>query len=111
MKKTSIIGMCVGIFLGILVLTFVLGGFNLLYRKVFEPAHENVSRQVFENTQSYTHGKIQDLSKHYNEYRKADDLVEKEAIKQIIIQQFAQFDSSKVVDANLRQFLTTMRGY
>ena len=37
--------------------------------------------------------------------------IDKKAIKTLINQQFAQFDSDKVVDSNLRKFLKGMRGF
>lgn len=100
----------ISIFIGVLCIVFVFGLFNLGWMKFFNPKIENVHREVFENTQSYTHGKIQDLAKYFDEYNNAD-LNGKEAVRQIIIMRFAEFDESKINAKKLKNFLVTMRGY
>jgi len=110
-ERLKIAGMSIGGLVALITIVFVIGLAGLGYRMFFAPRQANIDRKVFEQTQSYTHGKIQDLSKYYNEYQKADDLIAKEAIKQLIIQQFAQFDSNKVINVTLRNFLVSTRGY
>lgn len=110
-EKLKIAGLSVSAFIGIIALVFLIGFVGLGYKKVFYPAHENINREVFENTQSYVHGKIQDLAKYKVEYNKTTDPTEQQAIRTIINQQFAQFDSAKIQDANLRNFLVQMRGF
>lgn len=95
----------------IVALVFAIGGLGLAYKAYFAPKHANVDRQVYEQSQSYVHGKIQDLAKYKQEYDKTDSPVERQAIQTLINQQFAQFDSSKIVDSNLRKFLVNMRGF
>ncbi|MDD5738495.1 MAG: hypothetical protein PHY72_01005 [Candidatus Pacebacteria bacterium] len=109
--EVRVFGIAVSWVVLVVVIVFILGGAGLAYKMIFAPRHAAVDRQVFEESQSYVQGKIQDLSKYHNEYQKTDDIAAKEAIKQLIIQQFAQFDSNKVVDVNLRKFLISMRGY
>ena len=111
MNTGKIIGLSFLAFVVLVALMFVTGAINLGYKKVFKPANENVERQVFENTQSYVHGKIQDLAKYKREYDATNDLTERKAIQNIINQQFAQFDSKKIQDENLRNFLIKMRGF
>lgn len=111
MSKGKIIGYSLLAFVVLTVLSFATGAVDLAYKKVFKPAHENVEREVFENTQSYVHGKIQDLAKYKREYDATDDPTERQAIQTIINQQFAQFDSAKIQDQNLRNFLINMRGF
>jgi hypothetical protein len=110
-EKMKIAGMSVATFVGILALVFVIGLAGLGYKAFFKPKHENIERTVFENTQSYVHGKIQDLAKYKVEYNELTDPTEQAALKAVINQQFAQFDSSKIQDANLRNFLVQMRGF
>ena len=110
-EKLKIAGMGIGTFVIVIALVFVLGFVGLGYKKIFKPAHENINREVFENTQSFVHGKIQDLAKYKAEYNELTDPTEQAALKAIINQQFAQFDSSKINDANLRNFLVQMRGF
>lgn len=95
-----------------LILLISLGwglGYNeLLWMKFFNPRKENVRRQVFENTKSYTHGVIQDLGKYYEEYQKAEN---KTAIQAVIKMRFAEFDANKINSLSLKQFLISTRGY
>ena len=72
--------------LGLIVslsLVFGLNYYGLVAFKFFAPKMEDARREVFENTKSYTHGKIQDLAKYYEEYQKEDN-EEKEAIASVI---------------------------
>ena len=108
MKKNVMKG--IGLLIIVLVFLFVIGLFELGWMKFFEPKKENIRREIFEETQSYVHGKIQDLAKYHDEYRKAD-VDEKESIRQLIILRFAEFDETQIRSAGLRQFLTNMRGY
>ncbi len=95
----------------LLIITFGFGLFGLEYKKFFAPKHENVNRQVFEQTQSYVHGKVQDLAKYYEEYNKAEAAEDKEAIRSLILMRFAEFDATKIRSQQLQNFLTTTRGY
>ena len=108
--KLKIFGMSVAGLIAILVAVFLIGLATLSYYKFFEPRKENIRREVFEQTQSYTHGKIQDLAKYYEEYNKAE-FESRETIRQLIIMRFAEFDESKIRSPKLRSFLITMRGY
>lgn len=108
--KMKIFGLSVGGFVIILALIFALGLFGLGYYKFFGPKTENIRREIFEQTQSYVHGKVQDLAKYQNEYNKADENG-KESIRQLIILRFAEFDETKIRSVGLRNFLTNMRGY
>lgn len=93
------------LFLGLI---FCLGFYQLGWMKFFNPKYENVKREVFENTKSYTHGKIQDLAKYYDEYQQSED---KEAISAIIKMRFAEFPTDRIDNYKLKMFLTEMRGY
>lgn len=110
-EKAKIFGLSVGAFVGLIAVIFILGLAGLGYKAFFAPKHAAIDRQVFEQTQSYVHGKVQDLAKYKQEYDATQDFTEHQAIKTVINQQFAQFDSNKVVDSNLRNFLVRMRGF
>jgi hypothetical protein len=84
--------------------------FGIKWRGVTEPMREEVRRNVFENTQSYVHGKNQDLGKHYYEWLQADDSG-KETIEAIIRIQFVEFPLNKVNDSTLAAFLQDVRGF
>lgn len=104
------VGICIGSIVGVLVMSFIFGLYGLGWMKFFGPKKENIRRDIFEQTQSYVHGKIQDLAKYQDEYNKADENG-KEAIRQIILLRFAEFDETKIRAINLRNYLITMRGY
>lgn len=113
MKKDLLI--VVVVFLGLSVVgvgaLFVGGLIDLGFQKFFKPRQENIQREVFEQTQSYVHGKIQDLAKYHDEYQRADTQEEKEAIRTIILMRFAEFDAEKIQSAPLKNFLIRTRGY
>lgn len=82
----------IGIFISILGIIFIMEYIGILNYQFIEPKRENARREVFENTQSYVEGKRQSITKYYNEWRRSDD-TEKEAIRQIVLQEFANFDT------------------
>ena len=86
------------IFIGLIAILLVVGSpfLGLWYYGYFAPRYENVRREVFEETKSYTHGKIQDLSKYYREYNNATKQDDKDVIKILILSQFAEFDESNI---------------
>ena len=51
----------IGAVVGVIALAFCLELGGVAWFGFFEPIKENVRREVFENTKSYVHGKIQDL--------------------------------------------------
>lgn len=98
------------IIIGVISVLFIFELVGLGFFKFFEPKKENIRREVFENTKSYVHGKIQDLAKYYKEYEAGDE-GEKLVLESVIRSQFASFDESKIESATLRSFLTKTRGY
>jgi hypothetical protein len=98
----------IGSIITIIVLLFCLELGGVYWFGFFAPMKENVRREVFENTKSYVHGKIQDLAKLYREYQSSDD---REALEAVIRSQFAEFDTKHVRSHELRQFLINVRGY
>lgn len=106
-------GFLIGIasLIGLMVLIFVLELFGLGMFKFFEPKRENIRREVFENTKSYTHGVIQDLGKYYAEYQKAATMEEKQTIQTVVRTRFSEFDATKIQSTELRNFFINCRGY
>ena len=98
----------------VLVAIFALAAyFNLIditIRKTFGVARENVKRDIFEESKSYVHGKIQDLARYYEQYVNGDAET-KRAVAEVIKVMFAAFDADKIKDARLRNFLINIRGY
>lgn len=108
MKKGLLV---LGSFIAIMVLLLGLQLAGVEWYKFIEPKKENAKREVFENTQSFNEGKIQDLARYYAEYLKDTTAVDKEAIKTVIQSQFSYFDTDKIDNFKLRQFLIDMRGF
>jgi hypothetical protein len=110
LTKGKKIGLGVLFTLGFFLLIFVTGLANLGYYAFFAPKKENIRREVFEQTKSYVHGKVQELAKHYAEYQKgnADDQA---ALREVIRMNFASFDANNIPSPKLRQFLVNQRGF
>ena len=77
--------------------------------KFWQPKTENVRREVFENTQSYVESKRQDLTKYRLEYLRDTSATDRQALKMTIVQEFANFDESKLTEPQLREFLRQMK--
>lgn len=110
MRKTKITFISIACTIGVFALIFGLSFVDLGYRKIFEPKHANIDRKVYENTKSHVYGKIQELTKYFGEYQKADD-DGKEAIANIIKMNFANFDAKHINNYTLKEFLTSTRGF
>lgn len=108
MTKKILLG--IGAFVLLIVVAFGLEMIGLQWTRFFKPRYENVEREVFEETKSYVHGKIQDLAKYYGEYQTSDE-EGKAAIKGVIEVRFAEFDAKHVESDKLRSWLIEMRGY
>ena len=71
--------------------------------KFFAPKYQNAQREVFENTQSFTEGKRQDLIKYYHEWLNADK-DGKSAIKELVIDDFASYDINKLTPSEQNMY-------
>jgi len=89
---------------------FFTNALNIGVLKIFGVARENVRRDIFEESKSYVHGKIQDLARYYEQYMRGDQETRK-SIAEVIKITFAAFDADKIPDARLRNFLRDVRGY
>ena len=101
----------IGLALAIIALPVVIGAYSLGLFKLFGPATENVRRDVWESTKSYTHGVQSDLGKYMEEYNKATSADDKEAIRQVIKSRFPSIPADRIQNEVLRNFLINMRGY
>ena len=90
-------------------IVWIAQGNDFFMYKFFAPKYENARREVFENTQSYVEGKRQDLSRYHYEYVKCKTAADSEAIRQVVVQQFANFDEHKIEDPTLRSWLYQVR--
>ncbi len=88
----------IGSFLALLVvyaLGFLVTGGDLAIYKFWAPKQENARRQVFENTQSYVQGKIQNLSQECFAYHSAAG-IQKQALAGEIRNEAETIDISKL---------------
>jgi hypothetical protein len=91
------------VFLGIVAVCGLVFGaecLDIVNFGFFAPKYENVHRKVFEQTQSYVEGKRQDLTKYYDEWRRSDK-EGKEALRSIVIEDFANFDTTLLTPQEL----------
>lgn len=102
--KWSIIALLIGF-----ALTWIAQGQDFFMYKFWQPKMENVRREVFENTQSYVESKRQDLTKYRLEYLRDTSAMDRQALKMTIVQEFANFDESKLTEPQLREFLRQMK--
>ena len=93
----------------VVVCIVVLSIISFTLWSVFAPKRAEVERKVFEQSKSYVHGKIQDLSKWYLECKEDPEKIP--VMKNMIQAQFSDFDASTIDSVAIRQFLIEMRGY
>jgi hypothetical protein len=98
------------VIIGLFAIDFVGNTYGLFSYGFFAPKKENIRRHVFENTQSYVQGKIQDLSNYKLQMDTTKDPASKAAIQAVIRSQFANFDINQCPD-ELKAFLQAERGY
>jgi len=108
MNTLKIVGLSLLGLVVIIALNFAFGWVDVGYTKTVGKAKENARREVFEQSQSYVEGKRQELTKYRLEYQRTKDSTEKEAIRQTILQSFANFDEKKL-PYDLLQFLQDIK--
>lgn len=94
----------------VILLCVVITVVSISLKEEFGVKNADIDRKIYEQSKSYTHGKIQELAKYYEEYQSADN-EGKEVIKNLIQMNFANVDESTIVNSELRIFLNEMRGY
>lgn len=82
---------------------------NLWWRKTFEPAHEDIDREVWENTNSRINGAVQEINERMLEYKRAEDRSEKEAIANYLRRSYPDLDPSKINDRVIRDFFKKVK--
>jgi hypothetical protein len=87
---------------------FLATGGDLAIYKFWAPKQENARRQVFENTQSYVQGKIQNISQECFAYQSADG-TQKAALAGEIRNEAATIDLDKL-PTNERSCVSEARG-
>lgn len=105
------VGTVIGSIILVLVLGFGITAWGYFNTAFWSPKFQNVNREVFENTKSYNKGKVAELVKYYDEYRRAETTEDKVAIKQLVKVSFADYDASKIQEYKLQSFVRECRGY
>lgn len=93
------------VMLGIVLLVFFTNGLDLATLKTFGKEKVEIKNEIREESTVYIQGMIEKLANYQYEYTMTDDSLEKKAIARKAHVEFANFDESKVTDANLLQFL------
>lgn len=99
---------------GIAVIVVILGlgwiaqGNDFFMYKVFAPKYANVQRETFTHTNSYTQGTIQNLRSEQSRYVTEKDPAAKEALRQVILHEVADFDID-ILPLDLRRFVEGLR--
>tara|TARA_R110000796_G_scaffold248124_1_gene374526 strand:- start:7010 stop:7348 length:339 start_codon:yes stop_codon:yes gene_type:complete len=104
----------IGIFLvAIIVMAgigFGAGWLNVGYTQTVGKSQQNADRVVFEETNSFTKGKRQEIIKYYKEWQSAETLQEKKAIETIVSMSLADFDEDRfITDARLLSWIKDVK--
>ena len=102
--------------IGVLVVGLLIGasyGFGWIrvhQKATIGKAMQNVERDVFEETNSFTKGKRQEIIKYYKEWKEAETEEDKKAIETIVSMSLADFDEDKfITDAKLLSWIKEMK--
>lgn len=102
----------IGYALLVLVVLYGLGfaatGGDLLIYKFWAPKQAAAERQVFEQTPSFVHGKIEYLTRLRFEYQSASG-VQKHAIAQLILDEASTVDNLQL-PIDLQLFISSLKG-
>lgn len=101
------------IILGIITLigiSFATGMLDVLYTKTVGKAKQNATREVYEQTNSFTKAKRMEAIKLYKEYNECKTDKERTAIATVARMSFADFDEDKyITDYTLLQWIKQVK--
>ena len=102
---TSVLGIAL-----LIGLSFGTGMLDVLYTKTVGKAKADANREVFEETNSFTKAKRQEIIKYYKEWNEAETPEEKEAIEAIAAMSLADFDDDKyITDPKLLNWVKSVK--
>ena len=78
-------------------LTYGFGWFGVGYKKTVGKALKNADREVYEETNSFTRGKRQEIIKYYKEWKEAETLEDKKGIETIVSMSLSDFNEDKFI--------------
>lgn len=111
MKKNIFKGVVITIAI-IIVLTgleFGTGYISAKYNQFFGKMEVQIDRDIFKESNTYIEGVADDLAKYKLELAKEKNETVRQAIIETIIDRYADFDSSKLENRDLRNFLEDIR--
>lgn len=108
----KVVGAVIGILLGVVVLSFVLGfiatGGEYVTYRFWAPKQENAERVVFQNTNAYIQGKATYINRLYLDYQSAEG-PQKEQLRRTILSEASTVDTTKL-PADARAIVDEMEG-
>jgi hypothetical protein len=96
------------LFVALLVFSFGMEKINLEWQKYWRPQYENVNRQVFENTESFVKGTLNNINRMRADYLALQDAEAKKALGFMILREVDQ-NPNVPLSADLAQFIAGLR--
>lgn len=94
----------------IMTLSYGFGWFGVGYTKTVSKAKQNADREVYENSNSFTKAKRQEIIKAYKEWNECEDIQCKKGIENILSLSIADFNEDKyIVDAKLKRWVKSIK--
>ncbi len=101
------IGIGIGVLVLVLGITWIFQGNDFFMYKYFGIKYENTRREIFEQSQAYNQGMVQELDNMMFEYQKADE-EQKGALGSIFLRRASYYGIDKL-PADLREFAEKLK--
>jgi len=99
--------LAIGVLIGA---SYAFGWVGVHQTKTITKAKRNAEREVFEETNSFTKGKRQEIIKYYKEWKETETIEEKKAIETIVSMSLADFDEDRFIsDAKLLSWIKSIK--
>lgn len=82
--------------IALIALSFGMGVVDLGFKSFFGVRHENIKREIFEESKSHVHGTIKNLSRLRLEYKTSKDESHRAALKEMILMESSSFGTNKL---------------
>ncbi|WP_275552678.1 hypothetical protein [Tenacibaculum piscium] len=107
LKYIGIGFLTIGLLIG---LSYAFGWVGVHQIKTISKAKQNANREVFEETNSFTKAKRQEIFKYYKEWNEVETLEEKKAIETILMMSLADFNEDKyITDIKLLNWVKSVK--
>lgn len=108
-STAKIVGWSVLALIGLLVLSFVFNAMGWVNLAFWGPKYEDTKRDIFENTQSYVHGKTTHIAKLRLEYESTESETRKKALKRMILTEASTVEN-ELLPPDMQAFISRLRG-